>query len=113
MHRAGKDILVGTARKGLWRIVGSRAFRSRFGHASVYGISSDKEQIVVQSSGGAFVRLRRDRFKEVHRKRSFPFSPARAISSGLIHRDVMFLGMFDSGLRITKDGEAQALEHSE
>ncbi|MEE2903791.1 MAG: VIT domain-containing protein [Myxococcota bacterium] len=113
MQRAGKDILVGTARRGLWRIVGSKVIRTRFSDNSIYGIESQKGRIIVQSSGGTYQRIRRDRYRKITMKRAYRWSPSRAISSGILHNGHLFLGNFDTGLKITEQGREQVIEHSE
>jgi len=113
MQRAGKDILVGTARRGLWRIVGSRAIRTRFSGNSIYGIESVKGRLIVQSSRGTYQRVRRDRYRQMTMKRAYRWSASRAISSGILHHGHLFLGSFDTGLKVTEEGREQVIEHSE
>lgn len=92
----GRDVLVGTAYNGLWRVTGGRALRTKFAHPHVLALSTAAGGVEVASGSGRFLQKGRDRYV-VLSQRSLP-SGSAAMMAAARFEDEVYLGGFDSGL---------------
>ncbi len=98
---SGKDVLVGTAYNGLWRVVADgRVLKSRFPGTHVGALTGTE----LLSGAGRFRLLGRDQFKRVGEE--LPCAPARApaVTSGVLVDGVLVVGTFDAGVQRWVDG---------
>jgi len=92
----GRDVLVGTAYNGLWRVTGGRAVRTRFPHSHVLSLSAVAGGVEVASGGGRFLQKGRDRYVALSQL-SLPTGSGAMMAAARFEGEV-YLGGFDSGL---------------
>ncbi|KFE71820.1 VIT domain-containing protein [Hyalangium minutum] len=92
----GRDVLVGTAYNGLWRVTGGRALRTKFAHPHVLSLSMAAGGVEVASGSGRFLQKGRDRYVALSQL-SLPAGSAAMMAAARFEGEV-YLGGFDSGL---------------
>jgi hypothetical protein len=101
----GRDVLVGTAYNGLWRVTGGRALRTRFPHSHVLSLTPVTGGVEVASGSGRFLQKGRDRYVTLP-PLSLP-SGSRAMMAAATFEGEVYLGGFDSGLWRWVGGKAE------
>ncbi len=99
------ELLIGTAYRGLWRVVRGRAVRSRFPFDHVARLEAGPEGTILSSGFGRFRRVGRDRFVRLGgAAEHLPVGSAGAMALTRWRGEV-YVGGFDRGLS-RWDGEA-------
>jgi hypothetical protein len=101
----GKDVVVGTAYNGLWRVAGRRAVRTRFPHSHVLSLIARAGGVEVASGAGRFLQKGRDRYVALA-PLTLPTGSAAMMAAARFEGEV-YLGGFDSGLWRWADGKAE------
>lgn len=98
----GDDVMVATAYNGLWRVVGSRAYKSRLGDELVTGLVEGADGLTVLAGSGAVRRLGRDRFTPVDDGNGLPVGSPDLMGAATLGDRTLVAG-FDSGLLELRD----------
>ncbi|MBN1208463.1 MAG: hypothetical protein JXB05_26620 [Myxococcaceae bacterium] len=101
----GRDVVVGTAYNGLWRVTGGRAVRTRFPHSHVLSLAPGAGGVEVLSGSGRFLQKGRDRYVALA-PQPLP-TGSRAMMAAARFEGEVYLGSFDSGLWRWVDGKAE------
>ncbi len=101
----GRDVVVGTAYNGLWRLAGGRAVRTRFPHSHVLSLTPRAGGVEVASGAGRFLQKGRDRYVALA-PLALPTGSAAMMAAARFEGEV-YLGGFDSGLWRWNDGKAE------
>jgi hypothetical protein len=101
----GRDVMVGTAYNGLWRVSGGRAVRTKFPHSHVLSLEPVKGGVEVSSGSGRFLQKGRDRYVSLSPV-SLPTGSKGLMAAARFEGEV-YLGGFDSGLWRWVDGKAE------
>ncbi|HSP79788.1 MAG TPA: hypothetical protein VLQ93_14745, partial [Myxococcaceae bacterium] len=106
---AGRDVLVGTAYNGLWRVVGgNRTVRTRFPHAHVQELVAGREGVEVRSGHGRFLQRGRDSYREL--PAVTPRVGSSAMMAAVRFEGEVYVGGFDSGLWRWTEGRLERVE---
>jgi ligand-binding sensor domain-containing protein len=101
----GRDVVVGTAYNGLWRVAAGRAVRTRFPHSHVQSLTPTASGVEVASGAGRYLQKGRDKYVALA-PLTLPTGSAAMMAAARFEGEV-YLGGFDSGLWRWADGKAQ------